>query len=104
MTFEAARATLNAGLSHFRLRRAETLVPMVAETARAPDPVGSVAAANADASALAAAGSPNDPRMKEAMRLMKSFLAIEDAAGRAALITLAERLVNYDWVRKAGQG
>ena len=80
------------------------IVPMVAEMARDPDPVGSAAAVNTGASALTAAGSPNDPRMKEAMRLMKSFLAIEDAAGRAALITLAERLVSYDWARKAGQG
>ncbi|HEY4140291.1 MAG TPA: hypothetical protein VGM57_02695 [Pseudolabrys sp.] len=50
---------------------------------------------------LAAAGSPDDPRMKEAMRLMQAFLAIEDAPGRAALITLAERLVSDDWVRRA---
>jgi hypothetical protein len=53
---------------------------------------------------LIAAGSPDDPRMKEAMRLMQAFLAIEDAAGRAALITLAERLVSYDWVGKVRQG
>jgi hypothetical protein len=38
------------------------------------------------------------------MRLMQVFLAIEDAAGRAALITLAERLVSYDWARKVQQG
>jgi hypothetical protein len=37
--------------------------------------------------------------MAEAMRLMEAFLAIEDAAARAALIVLAERLVSYDWVR-----
>jgi hypothetical protein len=80
------------------------IVPMIAEAARGPDPVRKVAAANADASGLTAAGSPDDPRMKEAMRLMQSFLAIEDAAGRAALITLAERLVSYDWVRKVQQG
>jgi hypothetical protein len=43
-----------------------------------------------------AAGSPDDPRMREAMRLIKAFLAIEDEHGRAALITLAERLVSYD--------
>jgi hypothetical protein len=79
------------------------IVPKVAEAARGQNPVGSGAAVNADASALTAAGSPNDPRMKEAMRLMKSFLAIEDAAGRAALITLAERLVSYDWARKVQQ-
>ncbi len=50
---------------------------------------------------LAAAGSREDPRMKEAMRLMQAFLAIEDAPGRAALITLAERLVSDDWLRRA---
>ena len=50
------------------------------------------------------AGSPDDPRMQEAMRLMQAFLAIEDAAGRTALITLAERLVGFDWVGKARQG
>jgi hypothetical protein len=42
--------------------------------------------------------------MQEAMRLMQSFLAIEDAAGRAALITLAERLARHDWARKVQQG
>ena len=50
-----------------------------------------------------AAGSPDDPRMQEAMQLMESFMAIEDAESRAALIMLAERLVSYDWVRKAQQ-
>ena len=53
--------------------------------------------------ALAAAGSPDDPRMQEALRLVEAFLAIEDEQGRAALITLAERLVSYDWVRKTQQ-
>jgi len=65
----------------------------------APDLVG-----NAEApGALAAAGSPDDPRMQEAMRLIEAFLAIEDAAARAALIALAERLVSHDWVRRAQQ-
>jgi hypothetical protein len=52
---------------------------------------------------LAAAGSPDDPRVQEAMRLIEAFLAIEDAAARAALITLAERLVSHDWLRRAQQ-
>ena len=56
-----------------------------------------------NAAALAAAGSPGDPRMREAMRLIEPFLAIEDAAARAALIALAERLVTHDWVRRAQQ-
>ena len=42
----------------------------------------------------------NDPRTKEAMRLVEAFLAIEDATARQSLIALAERLVSYDWVRK----
>ena len=53
------------------------------------------------AAEIATAGSLDDPRMKEALRLMEAFLAIEDAEGRAALVALAERLVSYDWVRKA---
>ena len=52
---------------------------------------------------VAAAGSPDDPRMREAMRLIEAFLAIEDAAARAALIALAERLVTHDWARRAQQ-
>ena len=53
------------------------------------------------AGSLAAAGGPDDPIMREALRLVEAFLAIEDTASRAALITLAEGLVSYDWVRKA---
>jgi hypothetical protein len=52
---------------------------------------------------LAAAGSPEDPRMKEALRLIEAFLAVEDPAARAALVTLAESLVSYDWLRKVQQ-
>jgi hypothetical protein len=48
-----------------------------------------------------AAGSPDDPIMREALRLIEAFLAIEDANARNALITLAESLVSYDWLRKA---
>ena len=51
--------------------------------------------------ALAVDGSPDDPRMREAMRLIEAFLAIDDAAARAALIAMAERLVTHDWVRRA---
>jgi len=53
--------------------------------------------------ALAAAGSPGDPRMREAMRLIEAFLAVEDAAARTALIALAEGLVTHDWMRRAQQ-
>ena len=53
----------------------------------------------AKSAAPATAGSPADPRMKEAMRLIEAFLAIEDEAARAALIALAERLVTHDWAR-----
>jgi len=44
-------------------------------------------------------GDPEDPRMKEALRLVESFLAIEDPAARAALVTLADRMVSHDWLR-----
>ncbi len=50
---------------------------------------------------LAVPGSAQDPVMAEALRLVEAFLAIEDATARAALIALAERLVSYDWVRRA---
>lgn len=49
---------------------------------------------------LSAAGGPEDPIMHEALRLIEAFLAIEDPTARSALITLAEGLVSYDWVRK----
>src|SRR5450830_1246528 len=42
-------------------------------------------------------------RRREAMRLIEAFLAIEDAAARAALIALADSLVTHDWVRRAQQ-
>lgn len=84
------------------------VVPMLPQAAAGRDKVQATAAksaaGNVGAGGLIAAGSPDDPRMKEAMRLVQAFLAIEDAAGRAALITLAERLVSYDWASKAQQG
>lgn len=43
---------------------------------------------------------PDDARVAEAMRLAQAFLAIEDAGARSALVTLAERLVSFDWVCK----
>jgi hypothetical protein len=52
---------------------------------------------------LTAARSLDDPRMREAMRLIEAFLAVEDAAARAALIALADSLVTHDWVRRAQQ-
>jgi hypothetical protein len=45
----------------------------------------------------------DDLRMPEALRLVEAFFAIEDRQGCAAFITLAERLVSYDWVRKVQQ-
>lgn len=47
------------------------------------------------------AGSKNDPRMKEALTLMQSFLAIDDPVARTALVRLAEQLVSHDWARRA---
>jgi hypothetical protein len=55
---------------------------------------------SAAAESLASVGGPEDPIMREALRLIEAFLAIEDASARSALITLAEGLVSYDWVRK----
>lgn len=54
----------------------------------------------AGAMPLSEAGGPDDPVMREALRLIEAFLAIEDAQARTALITLAESLVSYDWLRK----
>ncbi|HEY1474917.1 MAG TPA: hypothetical protein VGF53_12635 [Pseudolabrys sp.] len=66
-------------------------------------PAGDFANDAATPAALADVGSAGDPRMQEARRLMESFLAIEDAAARTALIALAERLVTHDWVRRVQQ-
>ena len=79
------------------------VVPMPAKPLESRIPARDFPGNAAAPGALAAAGSPDDPRMQEALRLMEAFLAIEDAAARAALITLAERLVSYDWVRKVQQ-
>ena len=49
------------------------------------------------------AGGHDDPRTQEAMRMVESFLAIEDASARAALIALAESLVTHDWLRRTQQ-
>jgi hypothetical protein len=48
---------------------------------------------------FAIAGSADDARMREAMRLIEAFLAVEDGEARAALIALAERLVSHDWLQ-----
>lgn len=78
------------------------VVPMPSKPAESCIPVGDFPANAAGPGALAA-GSPNDPRMQEAMRLVEAFLAIEDGAARTALIALAERLVSFDWLRKVQQ-
>ena len=54
-----------------------------------------------DARALAAAGSADDPRMQEALRMAKAFLAIEDATARDSLVALAERLATDSWAAAA---
>jgi hypothetical protein len=66
-------------------------------------PAGDIADDVATPAELADAGSAGDPRMREARRLMESFLAIEDAAARTALIALAESLVTHDWMRRVQQ-
>jgi hypothetical protein len=50
---------------------------------------------------LAAAGSSDEPRVKDGLRLVEAFLAIEDAQGRAALVTLARA---YGQIRLGPQG
>ena len=82
----------NTAMSKQTYSSGDNVVPMPSKTADIRD---------SSAGTLAAAGSRDDPRMKEAMRLVQAFLAIEDAPGRAALITLAERLVSDEWVSRA---
>lgn len=53
-------------------------------------------AAAVDRDALIAAGSPDDPRMQQALRMAKAFLAIEDDTARCALVDLAERMADRD--------
>jgi hypothetical protein len=66
-------------------------------TGPTPDVHGKPASGSAS---LSDAGSADDPVMRDALRLVEAFLAIEDRAARNALITLAEGLVSYDWLRK----
>jgi hypothetical protein len=79
------------------------VVQMPSKPFESRNPAHEFAGNAAVSGALASAGSPDDPRMREAMRLIEAFLAIEDAAARTALIALAERLVSQDWVRRAQQ-
>jgi hypothetical protein len=81
----------------------DNVVPMPSKPGESRSPAADSPGYAAKAAAPATAGSPADPRMKEAMRLIEAFLAIEDEAARAALIALAERLVTHDWVRRAQQ-
>jgi hypothetical protein len=89
--------------NHRPRKPGHNVVPMPAKPLESRDPARDFQVNASAPKALAAAGSPDDPRMQEALRLMEAFLAIEDEPGRTALITLAERLVSYDWVRKAQQ-
>ncbi len=95
-------------MSKYTRKPGLNVVPMLpkadASGRPADDHAGNRAAGKVGPGGLSAAGGPDDPRMKEAMRLMQAFLAIEDTAGRAALITLAERLVSHDWAHKVQQG
>jgi hypothetical protein len=83
----------------------DNVLQMAAKAFEARNPARDFAAnaAAAAPAALADAGSPDDPRMREAMRLVEAFLAIEDTAARTALIALAERLVTHDWLRRVQQ-
>jgi len=79
------------------------VLQMPTKAFEARNPARDFAANAAAPAALADAGSPDDPRMREAMRLVEAFLAIEDTAARTALIALAERLVTHDWLRRVQQ-
>jgi hypothetical protein len=79
------------------------VVPMPSKTTEKCALTRDFPVAAAAPGALTGAGSPDDPRTKEAMRLIEAFLAIEDATARSSLIALAERLVSYDWLRKVQQ-
>lgn len=54
------------------------------------------AAVAVDRAALFDPDGPDDPRVQQALRIAKAFLAIEDATARTALIDLAERLAEHD--------
>ena len=81
----------------------DNVVAMPVKPVEYRDPAGDFPGIATAPAKVATAGGPDDPRMQEAMRLMQAFLAIEDAPGRAALITLAERMVSFDWARHAQQ-
>ncbi|MBI1202980.1 MAG: hypothetical protein GC182_10750 [Rhodopseudomonas sp.] len=68
------------------------VVQMPAKPRAGRQPMTSFVAAPADD--VFAVGSADDPRVQEALRLVRAFLAIEDAPARDALIALAERLVS----------
>jgi len=78
---------------------ADNVVCMPLKTRKWQAPPCDIAAAVERPGPLAAVGSAGDPRVQEAMRLIGSFLAIEDAGSRAALIALADSLVTCDWAR-----
>jgi hypothetical protein len=130
MTIQRSTSNLNAGLFALRLLRAQSsrssanaawfardqetmnkhprkaghnVVKMPSKPLESRSPARDFAGNAAAPGPLAVAGSPDDPRTQEALRLIEAFLAIEDATARAALITLAQRLVSYDWVRDAQQ-
>ncbi|MBI5910935.1 MAG: hypothetical protein HY848_13405 [Betaproteobacteria bacterium] len=79
------------------------VVPMPSKASEKREPAHDLSVPAVMPGALVAAGSPDDPRTQEAMRLIEAFLAIEDATARSSLIALAERLVSYDWLRKVQQ-
>lgn len=77
-----------------------TIVHLPLKAVPSRETASPVADGSAVHGALADAGSPDDPRMQEALRLAKAFLAIEDAAARSALVALAERLTSHEWARR----
>ena len=88
---------------HRPCKPGHNVVPMPAKPLESRDPARDFQVNASAPKALAAAGSPDDPRTQEALRLIEAFLAIEDASARAALIALSESLVTHDWVRRVQQ-
>jgi hypothetical protein len=78
--------------THLRHQRRLPAAPATRNRKRKPRPATEV-----NARALAAAGSSDDPRMAEALRMAKAFLAIEDETARNSLVALAERLATDSW-------
>ena len=87
-------------MSNHPRKSGNNVVPLPTKSRRGRNAAREFADDPAAPAAAACAGGRDDPRTKEAMKLIELFLAIEDASARAALIALAESLVTHDWLRR----